>query len=221
MLKIAKKIIGVLLALAVFSALAVSCSRTEPRILFGYIGLVYYQESWGQQERYTFFIIPEDEDGIENLADLYLYHDRAQLRWHVGSDDWVRYDRGGETWIGTRSIAVGAGETLPRGQFRAVLVNLGGERGERHFTFDAPATPRFPFPTLQISDGNYTVTSGYPVNRFVSYDEQGNFLGFLDIPALSGELRSLGLPTHARMVVLWAEDADHFTSAFTNAVPIR
>jgi len=216
-----RKIPFVLLAALALSPLAVSCSRTEPRIAFGYIGLVYYQEVGGPQERFSFFIIPEDDDGIENLADLFLYHDREQLRWHIGRDEWVRYERDGRTWIGTRALVIGGGETMPRGQYRAVLVNLGGERSERNFTFDAPEAPRFPFPTLEISGGNFTVVSGYPVNRIVTYDEQGNFLRTVELTSLSGTVDSLNLPHNARLAALWAEDSLHFTSAFTDVVPIR
>ena len=218
-----KMTFAVLAALAVFAfaAITTGCSRTEPRIAFGYIGLVYYQESGGPRERFSFFIIPEDDDGIENLADLFLYHDREQLRWHLSSDDWIRYERDGRTWIGTRSIVIGEGETLPRGQYRAVLINLGGERSERNFTFDAPETPRFAFPTLDITDGNFTVVSNYPVNRLVSYDEQGNFLRTVELTSLSGTIASLNLPGNARLAALWAEDSLYFTSAFTYVVPIR
>jgi len=218
----ARKVPSALFAIAALSMLALSCSRSEPRILFGYIGLVYYQEAGGPQERFTFFIIPEDDDGIENLADLFLYHDREQLRWHISRDEWVRYERDGRTWIGTRSIAMGgAGETLPRGQYRAVLVNLGGERSERNIVFDAPAVPRFPFPSLLINDGNFTINSAYPVNRLVTYDAQGNFMRTLELDNLSGALDDLELPAAARLAALWAEDPLHFTSAFTDAVPIR
>jgi len=221
MRKTMRKIPAAALALAFFSALAVSCSRTEPRIAFGHISLVYYQEADGPRERFSFFIIPEDDDGVENLSDLFLYHDREQLRWHLGSDDWIRYDRDGRTWIGTRSIAIPPGETMPRGQYRAVLINLGGERSERSFTFDAPELPRFPFPTLEISGGGFTVVSSYPVNRLVSYDSQGNFLQTVELTSLSGTLDSLNLPGNASLAALWAEDSELFTSAFTDVVPIR
>jgi len=209
------------LAAVAVSGLAVSCSRTEPRITFGYIALVYFQENGATRERFSFFVIPEDDDGIENLADLFLYHDREQLRWHLSSDDWIRYERDGRTWIGTRSIVSDAGETLPRGQFRAVLVNMGGERAERSFTFDAPEEPRFPFPTLEISGGNFTVVSSYPVNRLVTYDGQGNFLRTVTLPGLTGTVAGLNLPGNAGLAALWAEDTEHFTSAFTDVVPIR
>ena len=214
-----KKTIPVLIILAV--SLAVSCSRSEPKIAFGFIELVYYQDNNKPQERFSFFIIPEDEDGIENLGDLYLYHDREQLRWHIKSEDWVSYTQDGKTWIGTRSIAIGEDEILPRGQYRAVLVNKGGEKSERNFSFDAPEEPRFPFPVLEISNGQYTVTSRYPSNRLVCYDDQGNHVHTANLSNLSGQISDLNIPSNARTAALWAEDAQYFTSAFTYVTAIR
>jgi len=207
--------------LIVLIILAVSCSRSEPKIAFGFIELVYYQDRNRPQERFSFFIIPEDEDGIENLADLYLYHDREQLRWHIESEDWVSYTHDGKTWIGTRSITIGENENLPRGMFRAVLVNKGGEKTERNFSFDAPEEPRFPFPTLAVTDGNYTVNSSYPANHLVCYDEHGNYIQTVTLTRLNGQINEIGLPSQARSAALWAEDAQYFTSAFTDVVPIR
>jgi len=214
-----KKIIPVLFIFALL--LAISCSRSEPKIAFGFIELVYYQDSNKPQERFSFFIIPEDEEGIENLADLYLYHDREQLRWQINSEDWVSYTKDGKTWIGSRSIAIGEDEILPRGQYRAVLVNKGGEKSERKFSFDAPDDPRFPFPVLDINNGQYTVTSQYPSNRLVCYDEQGNYVHTANLSSLSGQISDLDLPSGARTAALWAEDAQYFTSAFTYVTPIR
>ena len=200
---------------------AFSCSRSEPVISFGFIQLVYYQDNERPQERFSFFIIPEDEEGVENLEELYLYHDREQLRWHVTSDDWVTYVNEGTTWIGTRSIAVGENERLPRGQFRAVLVNKGGEKSERNFTFDAPEDPRFPFPTLEISGGRYTAASAYPSNRLICYDEKGAHVFSVNLASLSGSIQDLGIPSQARTAALWAEDAQYFTSALTYVTALR
>jgi len=216
-----RKLSPALLFFAVFFPLAVSCSRTEPKINFGFIQLVYYQDNDKPQERFSFFIIPEDDDGIENLEELYLYHDREQLRWHIKRDDWISYTQEGTTWIGTRSIAIGDDERLPRGQYRAVLVNKGGEKAERNFSFDAPEEPRFPFPVLDISSGEYTVTSQYPRNRLVFYDDQGNYVHTETLTSLSGQLSELDIPSNARTAALWAEDAQYFTSAFTYVTSIR
>jgi len=215
---VAKKIFPLFL-LAIL--LAASCSNSEPVISFGFIELVYYQDNNKPLERFSFFIIPEDEDGIENLGELYLYHDRAQLRWQIKSDDWVSFVQDGTTWIGTRSIAIEDGESLPRGQFRAVLVNKGGGKTERNFTFDAPEDPRFPFPTLEIKGGRYTVESAYPTNRLVCYDEKGNHVYSANLTNLSGSIQDLGIPSQARTAALWAEDAQYFTSAFTYVSSVR
>jgi hypothetical protein len=209
----------VLLSLVVLGT--VSCNRTEPTISFGFIEMVYYQTNDKPEERFSFFIISDDEDGIENLEDLYLYHDRAQLRWHLKSNDWVSYTHEGKTWIGSRSLSVNEPESLPRGQFRAVLVNKGGEKSERNFTFDAPEEPRFPFPALVISGGQYTVVSAYPANRLVCFDEQGNHIFSVNLSSLSGSVAELGIPAQARTAALWAEDAQYLTSAMTYVTALR
>jgi hypothetical protein len=209
----------VLFLCAMFFPLA--CSRTEPVITFGFIQLVYYQERSKPQERFSFFILPEDEDGLENLEDLYLYHDREQLRWHLQSNDWVSYTYEGKTWIGSRSIAITEDEFLPRGQYRAVLVNKGGEKAERNFRFDAPEDPRFPFPTLEISGRRYTVGSAYPTNHLVFYDEAGNYIRTVKLSGLSGSLDEIDTPSNARTAALWAEDTEYATSAYTDVATIR
>jgi hypothetical protein len=200
---------------------ASSCSRTEPKITFGFIVLVYYQEKERQTERFSFFILPEDDNGLENLDELLLYHDREQLRWQLKSNDWITYTQDEKTWIGSRSIAIEGDEPLPRGQYRAVLVNKGGEKSERNFSFDAPEEPRFPFPTIEINEGRYMVNSSYPSNRLVCYDERGGYSSIVNLNTLSGAVSSLDLSSNVRTVALWAEDAQYFTSAFTDVVSVR
>ena len=220
MRKTAKTTAFALFALVLFS-LAASCSRTEPKITYGFMELVYYQDRDKPLERFSFFVLAEDEDGTENLADLYLYHDREQLRWHITSDDWVNYFEDGKTWVGTRSIAGSDDESLPRGQYRAVLVNKGGEKSERYFSFDAPEAPVYPFPALEISGGRYSVNSSYPENRLVCYDEKGNYVFTANLESLSGSMSELEMPSGVQSAALWAYDAQRYTSAFTDVAAIR
>jgi hypothetical protein len=202
-----------------FIFFSVSCSTSKPEITYGFIQLVLYQGEKGPVEQYSFFVIPEDEDGFENLDELYLYHDKDQLRWHIKSDDWISYAQDGRTWIGSRSIVVQDGFKLPRGVFRAVLVNKGGERGEREFTFDAEV--RYRFPEFEVNDGSYTIKSEWPSNHLVCYDRAGNYTSTVEVSSFSGSISQLNLPTAVRSAALWAEDPVHFTSAFTNVVPVR
>jgi len=218
MKKFVNYILFIIFCAAFTAVLSVSCTRSAPEIQYGYIQLVLYQGKDAPQEYFSFFILPEDEDGIENLSELYLYHDREQLRWNIKNDEWQRYTHDGKDWIGTRSFTVSEGE-LPRGLFRAVLVNKGGESVERSFTYDGSV--RYPFPEIEIADGIYSIDSQWPVNRLVCYDNTGNFLATVNVALRTGPISDLRLPSAARTAALWAEDEVNFCSAFTNAVSIR
>ena len=202
------------------SLLAASCSKSAPEISFGFMELVYYQGLEKAEERFSFFIIPQDDDGIENLSDLFLYHDGAELRWRLGPEDWVSYEEDGKTWIGSRAVAMD-GEALPRGQYRAVLANKGGERAERFFSFDAPEESPYPFPYLTVAGGRYRIDSLYPENRLVCYDGEGGYLKTQVLDRPEGPLADLQLPAAARSAALWAEDSGLSVSALTDVVSLR
>jgi len=212
------KTIYILLFAGFITIFSISCSRSEPQIVFGFIKLVLYQSEDKPQEQFSFFIIPEDEDGFENLNELYLYHDKEQLCWQIKSDDWLRYTYDGKDWIGTRSITINEG-SLPRGVFRAVLVNKGGEKTERNFTYDGSV--RFPFPELEINNGTYTINSRWPSNKLVCYDSAGNYVNTYSISSHSGSISQLKLASNAKTAALWAEDESNYCSAFTEVVPIN
>ena len=215
---------------ALFSALmlslcllpaSLSCSRAEPQILYGFMELVYYPGTAAPIERYSFFVLPEDNDGVENLSELLLYHDREGLHWTFTSEDWIQYEDDETIWIGSRNIAMIADDPLPRGQYRAVLINRGGERGERSFSFDGPAEPIHPFPGFSADEGMYTLDSQYPVNTLLCYDLQGNVVQTINLIETEGSLRDLRITGNARTAALWAEDPEYRVSALTEAVPIR
>jgi hypothetical protein len=207
--------------ISLFVLPTLSCSRAKPNIAFGTLRLVYFQGAQGPEERFSFFIIPEDDDGAEDLSDLYLYHDREGLCWHLSSEDWVTFQSDGQTWIGSRNIAMLDDAALPRGQFRAELVDKGGERSERLFSFDAPQDARHPFPFLYIEEGRYRIESEYPEHYFVCYADSGLFLKNVPGTTLEGDLSALDLPRETRAVALWDEDSEYFTSALTDVVPTR
>jgi len=212
------RLIFLVFGILFFSLIFFSCSRNEPRIPFGIIKLVYFQ---GEGEKFSFFIIAEDDDGIENLDSLYLYHDREGLRWQLSSEDWVTVTENGKTWLGSRTISMPDNQVLPRGQFRAVLTNKGGEKTERFFSFDAPTNPRYPFPILNIEDGRYTIVSRYPEHFFICYDDSGNYIRTVPIANLQDDISSLGFSSAIRAVSLWAEDAEYYTSALTDISPLN
>jgi hypothetical protein len=201
----------------------VSCSRTSPEISFGTLRLVYHASGQGDaaEERFSFFVLPEDDDGLEDIADIYLYHDQDGLVWHITSDEWLTFDIDGKTWIGSRQISMVDGEGLPRGQFRAVLVDKGGERSERNFTFDAPEDPRYPFPYFSVEQGRYRFESNYPEHYLICYDGGGNYVTTQPIENPEGSVAELGLPSGVTGAALWADDEEYLTSALTDIVILR
>jgi hypothetical protein len=198
--------------------LCFSCSQSEPEIKYGGLELVYYENGGNPVERLSFFVLPSDGDGIEDLEELRLYHDWEGLSWRLTSDDWVRQSVNGQVWIGSRAIALEDGGSLPRGQYRAVLIDKGGEKTEKFFTFDASETR--PFPAFSVTGGWYRIESAYPRQSLIVYDNEGSYLISVDPPSMEGEISVLGLPSQARSLALWASDPEHSVSAFTDVVPI-
>ena len=215
---ITSRLAGSFLAVLFIFSLSISCSRSEPRILHGFIELVYYSTREGVNERFSFFVLCEDDDGIENLSELHLYHDREGLRWLFSADDWVIHTEEENTWIGSRSIAMTGDGQLPRGQYRAVLINKSGERTERRFTFDSPEEPPHNFPTFSIIGDFFTINSEYPVNHFVGYDYEGRTVETRFISENFGSINEYGFYDTVASVALWAEDPEYLISALTEAV---
>ena len=210
-----------ILCIAFFILCFFSCSQASPEIRFGSLELVYYENGGRPVERLSFFILPHDDDGIEDLEDLWLYHDWEGLSWHLSGKDWVKETVGGDTWIGSRAIAMDESGTLPRGQFRAVLADKGGNRAERLLTFDVPPDRERPFPHLSVTGDQYSIDSTYPEQNLLVYDNEGNYLSTVTPLSRQGALSALGLPSQAESLALWARDPALSVSAFTDIVPLR
>ena len=198
-----------------------SCSQSAPEINYGSLELVYYENGGRPAERFTFFILPHDNDGFEDLEDLWLYHDWEGLSWHLSSKDWVKENAGNDTWIGSRAIAMEDGSPLPRGQFRAVLIDKGGNRTERLLTFDAPPQNNRQFPRFIINGTMYRIESDYTEQNLVVFDNEGNYLVTVIPQSPEGPISELGLPSSAESLALWARDPARSVSAFTDIVPLR
>jgi hypothetical protein len=197
------------------------CSQAAPRIPAAQLRLVYRQEDGAVRERFSFFISAEDEDGTEDLAEVYLLHDREQLVWKLTDADWIRVEKSGQTWIGSHDIAMADDASLPRGAYRAVLVDKSGARAERTLAFDDASGQRRAFPSLDLEKKRYAVVSDYPDHQLIVYDEKGGLIKKLPLTTRTGSLADLKLPPAARSVALWAEDPVAGVAAMTDAVPVK
>jgi hypothetical protein len=100
-----------------------------------------------------------------------------------------------------------------------VLVNKGGEKGERLFTYDAGN--RHPFPKFEVENGMYTISSEWPANHLICYDNAGNYISTVELRSLSGSISQLNLSSNVRTAALWADDPAYYLSACTNVVPVK
>ncbi len=214
MIKHVKKIFAVLAGMVCILLFFLSCSQNNPNINEGYIGLCYYDNSGNIEERYYLFVVPSDDDGLEDIDELNIFHKKEGLRWRLSSADWLSVDADGKTWIGTRSLSMQNGEELPRGVFTAETVDKAGMTGRIELTFDVREVPH-PFPVFSIEDGTYTIISEYPVHHFICYSGNGAFIQTVRLESLNGELSALSLPRETRSLALWAESPEIFVSALT------
>lgn len=202
-----------------------ACSRNEPLINGVQLRLIYHENSENKEaanfERLSLMIAAGDEDGIADLAALYLVHDRDQLYWTLHDTDWIHVERSGRIWIGSHNISMVNDEPFPRGAYRILLEDKGGERTERIISFDAPEKAEFAFPSFTLSEGNYRLNSSYPSNTLVLYDSQGAMIRTVRLETKTGTLRSLDLPRAAQGASLFSEDPDTMVCAFTGMIPLQ
>lgn len=202
---------------AAFALFFASCSQAAPEIQAASLRLLYRE---GGTERLSFFALVADEDGMIDLEELHLLHDERQLYWTLTEADWIKVEKPGETWVGSHSLVMHDELAFPRGTYRAVLIDKGGDRAERQAVLTAPARPRSAFPRVAFSGGRYRVTSTYPEHTLIVYDPSGATVKTVQLKAKEGTLADLGLPPNARSAAILAEDDETGVAAFTEAVPL-
>ncbi|MFA6505101.1 MAG: hypothetical protein WCT14_03325 [Treponemataceae bacterium] len=205
-------------SLLVACALLFSCSHAAPRLDSVSLRLVYRAAG---VERLSFFALVADEDGFLDLDALHLLNNSSQLYWSLSAKDWLKVERTGETWIGSHTIAMADDAKFPRGAYRAVLVDKGGDRIERTVAFDPPLASARRFPSLSGTKGRYRVISEYPKNVIVGYDSSGAQSRTVQLKAKEGLLSELELGPAIQSIALWAEDEESRVAALTDPVSIK
>ncbi|MDR2842250.1 MAG: hypothetical protein LBV52_03505 [Spirochaetaceae bacterium] len=198
------------------------CSRAAPTLSYVYMQVVYFEEEPDTYiPRMSFFVIANDDDGIEDIAELRLYNDFEGLVWKCTPEDWTMLIENSKTWIGSRNLVMPTGESFPSGQYRAVIADKGGDQSEKRFGFDVIAQSRYPFPKFNIAEGVYTVESLYPANSFICYNSLGEYRNTLTIPSKTGNIPDLHLSNDIAFIALWCEDKENSVSAVTRQISIK
>lgn len=118
----------------------------------------------GVRENLSFFTYIMDDDGIDDIAMLYLINDETELVWGLSPESWVHKNESGANWIGSNGIAMPDGLPFPRGKWRVVVADLAGERNEHEFTIAATPTERIAIPKLKLIGSEIELDSPHTVN---------------------------------------------------------
>ncbi len=175
------------IALALLCVPLVACSVAPPVFMAQGTRLlvVATDAEGGRDERLSFFTSVADGDGVDDIELLYIVHDGEELCWTLEPATWQRSDEGASVWVGSNTLDA-PGPTIPRGQYRAILIDKAGERGESTFLINAPETSVYDIPSVRLSGTSITVGSPYPSNTAFFLDSGGNVTK--TIPVAKGEI---------------------------------
>jgi hypothetical protein len=131
----------------------------------------------------------KDEDGLDNVLELWIVNDASALAWKLTNEDWTKASEGGDTWMGGSSLATPELGPLPRGAYRLVAFDAAGQRAELAFGVSG-AFPSRAAPSLSYSsrEGRLAIRSGWPETLALAFDATGALLASSPAPAQAAAL---------------------------------
>ena len=102
-----------------------ACSGSPPGIVNTDWMVVYtHNPSPGTvSQELNFFVQLQDDDGFNDIAELYLIRDDLNWSWKIDSSNWVSYEEDDEYWIGANGLTIGRRGDIPEGSFRLLVID--------------------------------------------------------------------------------------------------
>jgi hypothetical protein len=168
-----------LILLSLLGLCVISCTSKPPEIhrVLHQLNYVLDRETNRISQKLTLFIVPEDTDGMDDLAYLYLIHDEGELFWTLKKESWLTSESIGSLWIGSNSFCMPDDSDMPSGEYRILLMDLGGGTDESSFNLQASNVDRtlLSFPLSEVRDNTIHVTSIYSANEIWIYEADNQF----------------------------------------------
>ena len=160
-------------------AILTGCTGKPPEIVrvFWQINLVDDQEKDIFYQSLTLFVQAGDPDGFEDLEEIYLINDSEELFWRIDSESWLKSTSGDATWIGSSSISMPDGSPLPAGEYRILLLDIGGDEAEQTILLGPGLlkTYRRYLPAVSIENGEIHVSGKAESYALWLYDKDQNY----------------------------------------------
>ena len=157
-----------------------SCSGSPPGIVNTDWMVVYTQDRVLDTvyQELNFFVQIQDDDGSNDITEIYLIRDDLNWSWKIDPSNWISYEQDGEYWIGANGLTLGRGEDLPGGDYRLLVIDRSGQRDELVVTIRQPNQNSVALEFASISQDNsfITIDSQLPSLVLWFYDSQANLI---------------------------------------------
>ena len=173
-------------------SLFISCSGEPPEI----VQVVWQRNSVKDassgltRESLSIFVHVVDEDGEEDISELYLINDKEEIYFRISEDSLIKKERSGEIWAGSNGFTMPEGLPVPGGIYRILVIDKAGERDEREI-YIAPPEKDIRFPSITVKDSNITLGRQYSRAELLVFDTQNSYLGSKEIAAVPVAASSL------------------------------
>jgi hypothetical protein len=126
-------------------------------------------------ESLSVFASIKDEDGLDNIDELWIVNDDAALAWKLTNADWIRTSEGDDNWMGGSALASPEFGPLPRGDYRLISVDAAGQRAEMAFRVSG-SFPSRDAPSVSFSGDTLSIRSDWPETLALAFDATGTLL---------------------------------------------
>ncbi len=157
-----------------------TCSGNPPTIneVEFQLNLIDNKENGELYESLSFFFHAEDEDGEEDFKELYLINDDDFTVWEIPSEQWLNYEDQNINWIGFNGLRASGEGHFTEGNYRVLLIDLGGDRDEYPFFLRnrIPEDKESVLPLISYTKEYIEIKSDFPKFEIWFYDRDDNLL---------------------------------------------
>jgi hypothetical protein len=123
-------------------------------------------------ESLSVFATIRDDDGLDNVSELWILNDDSALAWKLTDADWIKVAEGSDTWMGASALASPELAGMPRGSYRLVAIDAAGQRTEREFRVSG-SFPDKKAPATGFSGDRLAISSSWPETLALAFDGTG------------------------------------------------
>lgn len=110
-----------------------ACSGADPVIykIESQLQVYWQYPAENFQERLLVQVLADDDDGFDEIYEIYIIHDESEYYWRATKNEWDLVEEEGNQWIILNNIISAQFQNLPRGEYRVVLIDFSGYRDEQ------------------------------------------------------------------------------------------